>query len=249
MSTRALWKGVLKIRALTIPVRMVSANAAADPAADVAMHTAHRCTKRRLTRITKPTWCPHCAAIVTQTVRAVEYADGQLAEISGAELKACAADDSNVMNAIATPKFNTLSPALIDSTNYLLPDGAAGAGLFQAIREVLIHDANNILIADAVINDRLRVVAIQPAMNGALFIHTLRPVDKARVDFDDEDLYAWPSPSHADVQHAKQLLSELTQTFDYRRAIRDTYAGRLRALLKKKLEPLMKKGKRASAAA
>jgi hypothetical protein len=48
-------------------------------------------------------------------------------------------------------------------------------------------------------------------MNGALFIHTLRPVDKARVDFDDEDLYGWPSPSHADVHHAKQLLSELTQ--------------------------------------
>jgi Ku protein len=248
MSTRALWKGVLKIRALTIPVRMVSANATADPAADVALHMAHRCTKRRLTRVTKPNWCPHCEEAVSGTVRVVEYADGQLAEISAKELEACQADESDTMNAIATPKFGTLSPALIDTTNYLLPDGAAGAGLFQAIREALIHDADKVLIADAVINDRLRVVAIQPAMNGALFVHLLRPVDKARIEFGEEDLYAWPEPTQGEVTHARHLLAELTMSFDYRGRIRDTYMERLRSLVKKKIEPLLKKGKRASAA-
>lgn len=222
MSQRSMWKGMLKIGLVTVPVKMYAAN---ETRSRIAFHQYHTCGSRSNSK----KWCATCNKEITsdELVRGYEYAKGQHVAVSDADLESCEEASTHTLE-VTTVVEEPIDPVYIDTTAYLLPEGA-GASAFEVCRVAL---GERVAVGSLVMRDRAVQVALVPAQTGFV-VYVLRAKQSVKA-LSDLDTVTIPAVSPKEVALAKRLFASLEGDLDYAE-VRDEYTERVRAMLAAKV--------------
>src|SRR5262245_12754861 len=222
-SHRSMWKGMLKLSLVMVPVKMYAASEAKGKVSFRRLHG--ECLGQTENKI----FCPQCAKEIEsgETVKGYEYARGQHVCVTPEELDAVAAD-ANLPMEITAVTDEPINPAYIDGTYYLVADDK-GLQAFETIRQAL---GDRLALATVVMRDRDLTVALEAQPEGFI-VYKLRGAEQVR-SFGEVSTKISVTPSKAEVGLATQLLDQLVGTFSYE-SHRDAYNDRLKTLIESKL--------------
>lgn len=175
MAGRATWKGLLKIRAVTIPIAVVPATASS---AALGFHQLHAACS---SRVTQTKWCDTCEHDVStaEIVKGFEFAQGRYVTLSAEDLDTVRPLSTRVIDLVQFAAEASLDPIYIDRSYYLQPDGPRAIEPFLVLRDAM---TGTVGIGKVAIYGREYVAAVR-VRAGAFLLHTLhhaadiRPVD------------------------------------------------------------------------
>jgi DNA end-binding protein Ku len=178
MAARPIWKGVLQLRRVRIPVRVF---AATEPAAALTFHQLHGPCQ---TRIQQRKWCPTCDHVVlnAEIVKGFEFETGRYVLVLDAELEAVRPPSTRVIELTQFAPAATLDPAVIDRSYFIVADGPHAAEPFAVIAAAM---TDTVGVGKLAIYGREYLVAVRrpPAFTTralSLMLHTLHHADELR---------------------------------------------------------------------
>src|SRR5579864_8771212 len=112
MGARPTWKGFLKVRLVTIPIKVYPATETSDSLAFNQLHDA--CT----TRIQQKRWCPHCEREVpnAEIVKGFEFEKGRYVVMSEDDLERVRPESTRVIDLVQFADAASLDPMYVDRT-------------------------------------------------------------------------------------------------------------------------------------
>jgi DNA end-binding protein Ku len=181
MATRPIWKGLLQIRLVRIPIKVFPATESADALSLNQLHSPCR------TRIQQRKWCPTCehAVLSSEILKGFEFETGRYVLLLAEELEAVRPLSTRVIELTQFAAAAALDPVAVDRSYYVAPDGPHAAEPFAVIGAAM---AGLVGIGKVAIYGREYLVALRPpSILGAggvpLLLHTLhheaeiRPMD------------------------------------------------------------------------
>jgi DNA end-binding protein Ku len=226
MAPRAVWKGLLKVNLVHVPVRLYSASEAKSKIAFHELHDACKC------RINRQSYCTSChrTVVAAEIVSGYETAPGQHVVVQDGELAAIA-DAASAFLTIESVSTEPLDPLYVDGSLYLVPD----MGAQQAVETLRLGLGDRLAIGTMVMRRRTVRVALQAADEPAAFyVYRLRASEQLR-DVADLSVPALVAPcSPADVDLANSLFTAIEGDFDAG-DVTDDYTDRVKALIAAKV--------------
>jgi DNA end-binding protein Ku len=235
MAARPIWKGVLQLRRVRIPIRVFAATETADA---LSFHQLHGPCQ---TRIQQRRWCPTCDHVVlnAEIVKGFEFETGRYVLVLEAELEAVRPPSTRVIDLTQFAPAATLDPAVIDRSYFVLADGPHAAEPFAVIAASM---SDTVGIGKLAIYGREYLVAVRrpPAFTTRalyLMLHSLHHADEMRlVDaVAGEDLPAVSAVPLDQVRLAKQVIAACTRPLDLA-DFTDQYQADLRRLIAAKIK-------------
>jgi DNA end-binding protein Ku len=209
MAARPVWKGLLQISLVRIPIKVFPATESADA---LACHQLHAPCH---TRIQQRKWCPTCdhAILASEIVKGFEFETGRYVLLLQEELEAVRPPSTRVIDLTQFAPIEALDPIAIDRSYYVAPDGPHAIEPFTVIGAAL---ADTVGIGKLAIYGREYLVAVRPPaptrlppVQSPLLLHTLhhdgeiRPMDGVLEDM-PEIVATVPSDQ---LRLAKQLIA------------------------------------------
>jgi DNA end-binding protein Ku len=234
MAARPVWKGVLQISRVQIPIKVFPATESADTLALNQLHAP--CS----TRIQQRKWCPTCdhAVLAGEIVKGFEFETGRYVVLFEAELEAVRPPSTRVIDLTQFAPAAALEPAVIDRSYFVLPDGPHAVEPFAVIGAALL---DTIGIGKLAIYGREYLVAVRrpPAFTTrALFflLHTLHHAAEMRAveAVAGDELPSVTAVPLDQVRLAKQLIAAGTRPLNLV-DFTDQYQQDLRRLIAAKI--------------
>jgi DNA end-binding protein Ku len=232
MAARPVWKGVLQLRLVRIPIKVFPATESADA---LAMHQLHAPCH---TRVQQRKWCPTCdhAILASEIVKGFEFETGRYVLLLESELEAVRPASTKAIALTQFAPIVALDPVAIDRSYYVAPDGPHAVEPFAVIGAAL---AGMVGIGKLAIYGREYLVALRsPAVRpqpGPLLLHTLhhdaeiRPLDELWADLPTAERVP---PDQ--VRLTKQLIAACAQPLDLA-DFTDQYRADLQHLINAKI--------------
>jgi DNA end-binding protein Ku len=203
MALRPTWKGALKLRLISIPIRVYPAT---DPHSSTAFRQLHR---KCHTPIQLKKWCPVCDREVAndEIVRGYEVNHGHYVLLGDKEIKSAKPAATHTVELGQVIPQSALDPLLLERAYFLAPETKAAGEPFAVIREALGDRAG---IGRLAIYGREYLVAVAPK-DEALVMYTLRERKAVRSTGQIPDLELAHRKIKADeLKLARQVLGSLT---------------------------------------
>lgn len=206
MSARATWKGVLKISAVNIPIKVYPATEASETLSFNQLHESCQ------TRVTQRKWCVQCAREVasTEIVKGFEFEKGRYVVLLEDELDAVKPPSTRVIELVQFDELARLHPYFVDRTYYVAPDGPVAADAFVVLREAMTGLMG---IGKLAIYGREYLVAIR-THQALLMLHTLHHAAELRPIEAIADVPVNVRAPIAEVRLARQVIAAFTRALD-----------------------------------
>jgi DNA end-binding protein Ku len=164
---RTEWKGYLKFRLVTIPIKMYGAITAKKT---VPFHLLHEKCK---SRIRHQNFCPTDGRVVAdeEIVRGYEYGKDMYVIVTDEEIEKAKMESTEVIEVLKMVKDDQIGPIYYSGSHYLAPDGKVAAEAFVLFLRAM-EDAGRTALARVVLRNREHLFAIKP-YNGALIAYGL----------------------------------------------------------------------------
>ncbi len=164
---RTEWKGYLKFRLVTIPIKMYGAITAKKT---VPFHLLHEKCK---SRIRHQNFCPTDGRVVAdeEIVRGYEYGKDMYVIVTDEEIEKAKMESTEVIEVLKMVKDDQIGPIYYSGSHYLAPDGKVAAEAFVLFLRAM-EDAGRTALARVVLRNREHLFAIKP-YNGALIAYAL----------------------------------------------------------------------------
>lgn len=231
MSGRAIWKGVLKISLVTIPIKVFPATDSSDGLSFNQLHESCR------SRMQQKRWCPTCEKEVpsTEIVKGFEFEKGKYVILLDAEVDAVKPDSARVIDLVQFAQTQALEPMFIDRTYYLAPDGpddGPAAHAYALLCQAMVGDVG---IGKLAIYGREYLVAVSP-LRGVLLLYTLHHAAEMRTPpyLAVRNGEVHPEAGTAELKLARSVIAALTQPLDLV-TFTDQYQVDLRTLIDAKI--------------
>jgi DNA end-binding protein Ku len=229
MSTRATWKGFLKISLVTIPIKVFPATESSGGLSFNQLHA--ECQ----TRISQRKWCTHCGREVTsaEIVKGHEFEKGRYVILNEAELDAVQPPSTRVIDLEQFSAAEQLDPLYIDRAYYLAPDGAPAAVAYAVMRDAMVGLVG---IGKLAIYGREYLAAVGPQhrTRDTLMLYTLHHAAEIR-SVDALDLNAAPARAPLAEYHiARKVITAFKRPLDLTR-FTDAYQIDLQRLIDAKI--------------
>jgi DNA end-binding protein Ku len=231
MASRPIWKGVLKISLVRIPVKVFPATDTSQPLSFNQLHA--KCQ----TRIQQKRWCATCDREVPsdEIVKGFEFEVGKYVLLKESDFDAVRTESARVIDLQAFADVDALDPMFVDRTYYLAPDGA-GQG-YACIASAL-RGQGSVGIGKVALYGREYLVAVRvlelAPRHFVLVLHTLHHAGELRSADALEELAAPLTAKASDVKLARQVIAALTGPLDLADFTDDYQAG-LRRLIDQKV--------------
>jgi len=227
MAPRAVWKGVLEIGIVTVPVKLFTAQRAKD----VAFRELHATDAARLRHLRV---CEKDGDPVTteDTVRGVEVAAGEYVVVPDEQLEALRPEATRT---IAIERFVEAAEIPLpawERTYHVGPD--TGGERAYSVLAAALAKAGLAGIGTIVMRGTASVAAVRP-FAGAMAVSTLRFADEL-VDPDqieDDEREAAKAPTKRELEVAQLLVGSLSDDWDHAQ-YHDTYRERVLELIARK---------------
>ncbi|MEP7304195.1 MAG: Ku protein [Acidobacteriota bacterium] len=197
MAARAIWKGVLKIALVTVPIKVFPATESSDKLSFNQLHAA--CT----TRISQKHWCASCGRDVPndQIVKGFEFENGRYVVLLPEELEAVQPPSTRVIDLVHVAEASALELRAIDRAYYLEPDGADSGPAAHAYAVLTAALEGSVAIGKLAIYGREYLVAVSP-QGATLMLYTLHHAAELR----EISHAGWSSVSRDELTLAAQVL-------------------------------------------
>ena len=173
-SSRATWKGLLSVGALTFAVKTYTGTE--EDKVEFHMHHSAECTGRlKETGFLK---CEQCSSDVHKS-EATYFTDynGKLVPMTKDEKEACQVSNDGVLSVLQFAKLSDVDPMYFESTDFVAPGGekkadkAVAAKAFGLLRLAMV-ETQTVAIAKRVKSGRDQIVALRPyGLNGIVMQH------------------------------------------------------------------------------
>ncbi len=228
MKPRSIWKGHLKLELITLPVRMYTALNDVDK---VSFHQLHKdCNQRLRQKLVCPV---HGEIERTEIVKGYEVEPDRYVVIDPADLDAIKLESTHCIELIQFVAAADLDPMLLDSPNYLGPDGPVSENAFAVLREAM-RRRKRVGIGQVVVGGRERVVALRPEGKGMVLTSLRHPSEVRAADQIFEHVNGL-KPDPAQLKLAEQLIENKVYAFDPS-AFADRYQTAVKELITAKLQ-------------
>lgn len=229
---RAIWKGTIGFRLVTIPVRMFSATQASELDLDMLDSKDH--SRIRFQRVNEETGkeVPY-----ERIVRAFNF-DGQYVVLEDEDLKAAAREKSDVIAIQDFVKETEVEGKFYEKPYYLAPD-KGGARAYALLREAM-KKSGRVAVATFVMRTKEHPAVIQPddavlILNQIRFAEEIRPVDEL-------DLPKVEKVAPEEMKLAMQLIEQGAGKFEIAK-YHDEYTAALMKTIEQKAKGKPKKQK------
>ena len=222
MPARAMWKGVISVSDLSLPVKLYPS------VKDTRVH--FRLLHKRSGVPLEQVWV--CAAEERpvpsdEIVKGVEVEDGKFVLVEPEELRSLEPESSRTIEVHSFVKDEEVDPRFYERPYYIGPDGTDA--LFASMVDALT-ETGRVGVCEWVMHKRDHIGVLKPH-GKALALVTLRYRDEV-IAIEDLEIPA-VRLSERELKTAGYLIQELTDTFDPA-AYKDEHQERLRALVEAK---------------
>ncbi len=164
---RTEWKGYLKFRLVTIPIKMYGAITAKKT---VPFHLLHKTCK---SRIRHQNFCPTDNRVVSdeEIVRGYEYGKDMYVIVTDEDIAKAKLESTEVIEVLKMVEDGQIGPIYYSGSHYLAPDGNVAAEAFVLFLRAM-EDAGRTALARVVLRNREHLFAIKPH-NGAMIAYSL----------------------------------------------------------------------------
>ena len=223
---RPIWQGDLSFLLVDIPIALYAATSRKE----LHFRLLHKETG---TPIEYRRYCPECGKEVdwADIVKGFEYEKGKFVVLTDEDFEKADVERTRTIAIIDFVKFDEIPPAYFDQPYYLIPQ-ARGAKTYHLLVRAL-KEEGKAGIAKVVIKTREYLSAIVPYGDG-LLLETLF-FDYEVNKLDDYSIPSAPALSQKELKLAKQIVAELSESFDISKYT-DDYREKLLALIKQKAE-------------
>ncbi len=164
---RTEWKGYLKFRLVTIPIKMYGAITAKKT---VPFHLLHKTCK---SRIRHQNYCPTDNRVVSdeEIVRGYEYGKDMYVIVTDEDIAKAKLESTEVIEVLKMVEENQIGPIYYSGSHYLAPDGKVAAEAFVLFLKAM-EEVGRTALARVVLRNREHLFAIKPH-NGAMIAYSL----------------------------------------------------------------------------
>lgn len=164
---RTIWKGYLKIRLVTIPVKMYNATTRRRPIQFNQLHEACR------TRIREKKYCPHCEEEVSydEIVKGYRYGEDAYVLLEEEDLEKARQERSDAIEVFKFVDRQQIAPIYYTNAHYLVPDGKTALQTFALFYQTLRETGKNAM-AKIVLRNKESLLTIGP-YDGAMAAYSL----------------------------------------------------------------------------
>jgi len=164
---RTEWKGYLKFRLVTIPIKMYGAITAKKT---VPFHLLHKTCK---SRIRHQNFCPTDNRVVgeEEIIRGYEYGKDMYVIVTDEDIEKAKLESTEVIEVLKMVGDDQIGPIYYSGSHYLAPDGNVAAEAFALFLRAM-EDAGRTALARVVLRNREHLFAIKP-YNGAMIAYSL----------------------------------------------------------------------------
>jgi Ku protein len=226
-SSRAYWKGSLKLSLVTCPVVLYPATTSVEK---TKFHMINTETGNRL----KQQMVDSETGDVVETEqkgRGYEVTKGEYVEVEKDELEAVQIESTHTIDIDSFVPRDEIDKRYLDNPYYIAPDGKAGVDAFAVIRDAM-KDKDRVALARIVLTNREHMIAIEPLGKGLLGT-TLRYPYELRDEDDYFDGIKNPKVSKDMIELASHILDAKAAHFDPSK-FKDEYETALKSLVKRK---------------
>ena len=236
MAGRAYWKGYLRLSLVSCPVKLYSATSAG--ASRISFNLLHKDT---LNRVQQRYHDPERGEVDrADLVKGYQFEKDKYVVVTPEEFEAIEIDSSKTIDIQGFVDAGAIDPVYLDAPYYLAPDGPVAEETYAVILEAMKR-AKQVAVARIVLNNRERLVAIDPIAEG-LRLTTLRTAKEVRAPSTALDkLNAKLTPDMLSM--AAQIIAQKKMKFDPE-AFEDHYEEALLTLVRSKIaggEPVITK--------
>jgi len=227
MTSRAHWKGFMKLSLVSCPVALYPASTLAEKTHfhQINTKTGHRLRQQMVDAGT--------GRVVDKEHKGKGYelSKGRYVQIEEDELKAVRLESTHTIEIDDFVPAEDIDQRYLDKPYYIVPDGKIGADAFAVIRDAM-KGKDKVALARVVLSNREHVIAIRPLGKGLLGT-TLRYPYELRQAEDYFDRIPSPRVSKDMVDLAAHILETKSARFDPHK-FKDKYETALKALVKRK---------------
>ncbi|HEX6334434.1 MAG TPA: Ku protein [Flavisolibacter sp.] len=220
---RSIWSGAISFGLVNIPVKLGSAVQSEGLDFDMLSKKDH--APIRYARIDTKTgkeveW--------KDIVKGYEYTKGKYVIVTDEDFAKARPELSKSIDIMQFVKESEIDPIYFEKPYYLVPDKGAAKPYRLLIKA--LEETKTVGIAEYMLRNRAHICAIK-AQNGILVLHQLRYHEEVREA--PEVSAGGEKISAKEVELAKKLVNQLTETFDPK-AFKDTYVDELKKVIKAK---------------
>jgi len=187
MAPRAIWKGLLKVSLITIPVRLYNA---VSSTAKLSLNQLHKDCHQR---VKQQLACPQHGHIERcEVVRGYEYDKGRYVVIEQTDLDSIQLQTTRSIEIVQFADAQELDPIYFNAPYYVAPDGPVAQEAFCVLREAMKR-SRRVAIGRLVLAGREHSLALKVQDKG-LVLTTLRSAAEVRCcstyfeDIEDQEL-------------------------------------------------------------
>lgn len=172
---RPIWKGVLQLALVRIPIKVFAATEASEAIAFNQLHDVCQ------SRIQQKKTCPTCAREVKadEIVKGYEFEAGKYVILRPEELDAIAPPSTRVIDLVQVAEASALERRAIDRAYFLLPDGADAGPAHIAYAVLRIALGGRVGLGKLAIYGREYLIAVEAATTGFM-LYTLHHAAELR---------------------------------------------------------------------
>jgi DNA end-binding protein Ku len=162
-TTRAYWKGYLRLSLVTCPIGLVPATSQSEKTHfhQINTQTGHRLRQQMVDEAT--------GKVVDKKHkgRGYELSKGRYAEIDEDELAAVEIESTHIVDIDSFVPLAKIDKRYLDKPYYIVPNGKVGTEAFVVIHDAM-KDKNRVALARIVLANREHVIALEPLGKGIL---------------------------------------------------------------------------------
>jgi len=226
MAPRAIASGTISFGLVSVPVKLFSGTQSKS------LHFNMLHDKDRA-RLRQQYVCTGCEEVVDRadTVKGYEYAKGQYAVLSEAEIKALDQQSDQSIEIEEFVPLDDVDPIYFDKAYLLSPD-KGGQKAYRLLREAM-GTSGKAALARFSTRGKQQLVVLREA-RGGLMMHTLYYADEVR-DFSELDTAASVTPKEGEIDLAVQLIGQLASDDFEPEKYEDEYRKNAIALIEQKV--------------
>jgi len=226
-SMRTIWKGVLKLSLVTIPIKLFPTTSSSS----LRFNQIHSVCQ---TRIKYQKYCQHCGREVAseEILKGYPYEKDKYVIMNEEDFDKVALETTKSINILQFVDEEQVDPIYFDRTYFVMPDGPVAMDGYVLIRDA-IKEREKVAVAKVVLSGKEYLVAIR-VKGDALIMSTLYYQDEVKSAAVFDELKYEASIGPADLELAKQLVDNQTAEFDLSQ-FRDEYRDNLLNIVKAKV--------------
>jgi DNA end-binding protein Ku len=224
---RTVWKGILKLSLVTIPIKLFPATSSSS----LKFNQIHNECQ---SRIKSQRYCPHCGREVKneEIVKGYAYEKDKYVIINEEDFSKVELETTKSINILQFVDEDRIDPIYFDRTYFVIPDGPIAMDGYILMREAM-KERGRVAISKIVLSGKENLAAIR-AKDNALVMSTLYYHNEVKSAGAFDELKEKASIGPADLKLAKQLVDNVSGEFDLSE-FRDEYREKLLEIIKAKV--------------